>query len=353
MKGLSVAEAYFAIPGDLKSPTGGYAYDRRLLELLPAFGVSAHHLQLPATFPNPTAADMAATDRLLAATPASATLLLDGLAFGAFPESSLACGNRRLIAVVHHPLYLETGLPHARKVELKACETTALQRANHVVVTSRATARILTDELGVDRHKITVAEPGTDPAQRATGTGAPLNVLAVGAVSPRKNYDALIEALSQLPEIDWRLTIAGALDRNPPAVEQLRNQIEQLGLSDRVTLAGKVVPATLDRFYESADLFVSSSLFEGYGMVIAEAMARGLPIITTTGGAAADTAHSSAALHVQPGNVAEMTVALRRALTDKKLRDELADAAWEIGRTLPTWNETARRIAAVVHGLKP
>ncbi len=120
-----------------------------------------------------------------------------------------------------------------------------------------------------------------------------------------------------------------------------------------MTLAGKVVPATLDRFYESTDLFVSASLFEGYGMVIAEAMARGLPIVTTTGGAAADTAHSSAALHVQPGNTAEMTHALRRALTDKKLRDGLADAAWEIGRTLPTWHETARRIAAVVLGLKP
>ena len=48
-----------------------------------------------------------------------------------------------------------------------------------------------------------------------------------------------------------------------------------------------------------------------------------------------------------------MTTALRRALTDKKLRDELADASWDLGRTLPTWHETARRIAAVVLGLKP
>ena len=48
-----------------------------------------------------------------------------------------------------------------------------------------------------------------------------------------------------------------------------------------------------------------------------------------------------------------MTSALRRALTDKKLRDELADASWDLGRTLPTWHETARRIAAVVLGLKP
>lgn len=348
-----MAEAVFAIPGDIKSPTGGYAYDRRVMELLPAFGVSVRHLPLAASFPNPSTADIKDTDRLIAKLPREATLILDGLAFGAFPTASLACDGRRLIALVHHPLYLETGLPHARKVELKSSEAAALARADHVIVTSRATARILVDELAADGNKITVAEPGTDPAGRSTGTGAPLHILAVGAVTPRKNYDSLIEALAPLKDIDWRLTIAGALDRHPAAADSLRGKVQEHGLSDRVTLAGKVVPATLDRFYESADLFVSASLFEGYGMVIAEAMARGLPIVTTTGGAAGDTAHGAAALHVQPGNTAEMTTALKRALTDKKLRNQLADTAWDIGRTLPTWHETARRVAAVVLGLKP
>ena len=348
-----MAEAVFAIPGDLRSPTGGYAYDRRVIELLPHFGVNVQHVKLSAAFPNPAPKDIKDADRLIAATPKSAALLVDGLALGAFPASSLPCDGRRLIAIVHHPLFLETGLPHARKVELKASERNALQRADHIVVTSRTTARILAEELGADPRKITVAEPGTDPAWRATGTGSPLHILAVGAVSPRKSYDHLVEALVPLREIDWKLTIAGALDRHPQAAETLRKKIEKSKFTDRITLAGKVVPATLDRYYESADLFVSASLFEGYGMVIAEAMARGLAIVTTTGGAAADTAHRSAALHVQPGNIAEMTTALRRALSDKKLRDKLADASWDLGRTLPTWHETARRIAAVVLGLKP
>ncbi|MBX9684098.1 MAG: glycosyltransferase family 4 protein, partial [Hyphomicrobium sp.] len=182
---------------------------------------------------------------------------------------------------------------------------------------------------------------------------SPLTILAVGAVLPRKGYDLLVEALAPLVDLDWRLTIAGALDRHPAAVEALQATIDAHDLQHRVTLAGKVVPATLERFYESADLFVSSSLFEGYGMVLAEAMARGLPIVTATGGAASDTAGKAAALHVESGNVAELTTALRRALTDKKLRDSLADAAWEAGRTLPTWQETARRVAAVILGLRP
>ena len=347
-----MADAVFAIPGDLRSPTGGYAYDRRVLELLPDFGIAIQHLALPDSFPNPTPKDLTATAKLIGATPKSATLLVDGLAYGAFPETLTQFDGRRVIAVVHHPLFLETELPHARKVQLKATEKAALARADHVVVTSRATARILSTEMGLDTAKVTVAEPGTDPAQRSTGTGSPLHILAVGAVSPRKSYDLLVSALEPLRDLDWRLTIAGALDRHPGAVETLQNKIQSAKLSDRVTLAGKVVPATLERFYESADLFVSASLFEGYGMGLAEAMSRGLAIVTATGGAAGDTAHRSAALHVSPGNIAEMTNALRRALSDKKLRDSLADAAWDIGRTLPTWHETARRIAAVILDLK-
>jgi len=108
------------------------------------------------------------------------------------------------------------------------------------------------------------------------------------------------------------------------------------------------VPATLDRFYENADLFVMPSRFEGYGMALAEAMARGLPIICTTGGAAGETVPGQAALKVPPDDVRALTRALETALTDRRLRTRLADASWEHGRTLPTWNETARRVAAAI-----
>jgi glycosyltransferase involved in cell wall biosynthesis len=348
-----VAEAVFAIPGDLKSTTGGYAYDRCVVELLPDFGVPVSVMGLPDSFPNPTAGDLAETGRLLKKKPHDAVLVVDGMAFGAFPDDILNSLEGRVIALVHHPLFLETGLPHPRKLELKESEENALERANHVVVTSRVTKRILVDNMGISPDKVTIAEPGTDPARRATGTGAPLQILAVGAVLPRKGYDILVKALAPLKDIDWRLTIAGALDRHDGAVAALQDAVRSHGLEDRVTVAGKVVPATLERYYESADLFVSASLFEGYGMVLAEAMARGLPMVIAAGGAAAETAGDAAALHVEAGNVSALSVALQRALTDKKLRDRLADAAWEAGRTLPTWHETARRIAAVILGLRP
>jgi glycosyltransferase involved in cell wall biosynthesis len=136
-------------------------------------------------------------------------------------------------------------------------------------------------------------------------------------------------------------------------VAALQNAIHKNDLGERVTLAGKVVPATLERHYESAVVFVSASLFEGYGMALAEAMARGLPMVIAVGGAAGETADETTALHVETGNIEALAAALRRVLTDKKLRDRLADSAWEAGRTLPTWHETTRRLAAVILGLRP
>ncbi|MDX2288868.1 MAG: glycosyltransferase family 4 protein [Hyphomicrobiaceae bacterium] len=347
-----MTETLFAIPGDLDSPTGGYGYDRQVLRLLPSFGVSIRHVALPGSFPSPSAADLETTRKLLAASPASATLLIDGLAYGAFPADLAADLDRRIIALVHHPLALETGLTPARSAALKASESAALGKVQRVVVTSAMTKSTLVSDFAVPADKITVAEPGTDPAVRASGTGMPMQLLAVGTVLPRKGYEGLIAALVPLRETDWRLSIAGALDRDPATVARLKALIELHGLEDRITLHGVVVPATLDRLYDSADLFVMPSLYEGYGMVLAEAMARGLPIICTTGGAAAQTVPDAAAVKVPPGDVDALSQGLAALLADRKLRARLADRSWEAGRQLPTWNETARRVAAAILDLK-
>lgn len=342
----------FAIPGDIATPTGGYAFDRRVIALLPSFGIQVQHLPLPAGFPNPSAADLDETARRVAATPPDATLLFDGLAYGALPSSVIDGFKRRIVALVHHPLCLEAGLGEDRARELHALEKAALARAARVIVTSPATARTLVADFAVPETSITVAEPGTDPALRASGTGMPLQLLAVGAVSKRKAYDVLVNALEPLAGLDWRLAIAGATDRAPDVAAALKGQIGASPLSQRINLAGMVVPATLERFYDSADLFIMPSLYEGYGMVLAEAMARGIPIICTTGGAAAETVPDAAALKVPPGDVAALTDALRTTLTNKKLRRRMADASWEAGRCLPTWSETARRIAASIMGFR-
>jgi len=346
-----VPRTVFAIPGDIETATGGYGYNRRVMALLPAFNVDYDHLVLPGGFPAPSAGEIDEAERLLTATPADATLLMDGLAYCALPPDVIDRVGRRIVAIAHHPLCLEAGLSPEQQKHLRMTEREALARAARVIVPSLTTRAILVRDFAVPEDKITVAEPGTDPAMRATGTGTPMQLLAVGAISPRKGYRFLIEALTPLADLEWRLTIAGATDRHPDAVEELNTAIAASGLSDRITLAGRVVPATLDRHYETADILVMPSLFEGYGMVLAEAMARGIPIICTTGGASGETVPDAAAIKVPPGDAAALTQALATAIRDKRLRARLADASWEAGRKLPTWNETARRIAAAIYDI--
>ena len=347
-----MTRAAFLIPGDLGLPTGGYAYDRRVLALLAAEGVDVAHVELPASYPSPTGADLAETERIVAALPRDSVLLVDGLAYGAMPAELIRTFNRPIVALCHHPLALEAGLSPSRSAELKASETATLTLARHVIVTSPATRAILVQDFDVAAEHITVALPGTDPAPRAHGTGKPLQLLAVGSVVPRKGYDVLICALAKLKDQDWHLNIAGADDRAPQTAMELRDLISETGLSARVTLNGAVSDERLAQLYACADVFVMSSLFEGYGMVLAEAMARGLPIVSTTGGAAAETVPDEAAIKVPPSDATALATALRKIIGDAGLRTAMANASLRAGRELPGWQDTARTIASVIREVK-
>lgn len=342
-----MSEIVFAIPGDLDLPTGGYGYDRRLLAEWREMGIAARHLALPSSFPNPTEADLAETGRLILSQPYDSVLLIDGLAYGAFPESIAAGLAGRVVALVHHPLGLETGLTPEQADAFIAREAAALRYASAVIVTSPATKRLLAADFAVPEDKVSVALPGVDPAKRASGrqVGEPLRLLAVGSLVPRKGYVFLIDALASLPDRSWHLTIIGAADRSPATASTLVARIADAGLSDRITLAGAVDDVELARAYDAADLFVMPSLFEGYGMVLTEALARGLPIICTTGGAAVDTAPDAAAIKVPPGDVRALAKALEHLFDAPETRHRMADAAWASAATLPRWREAATIVA--------
>jgi glycosyltransferase involved in cell wall biosynthesis len=280
-------------------------------------------------------------------------LLIDGLAFGVLPPDLLAALDRPLVALIHHPLDRESGLSAARRAALLASERAALAYARAVVATSPLTARLLAAEYAVPAAAITVAEPGTEPGEPAPGTGSPVQILAVGAVSARKGYDLLVAALAGLRALDWQAVIVGALDREPRAAADLRAALRETGLERRIALAGAVSDAELEVLYRRADLFVSPSRFEGYGMALAEAQARGLPLVASTGGAAAETVPDAAALKVPPGDVDALREALRRMVLDPSLRAACAREAWTAGQELPRWAGTAERVAAVLRSVRP
>ena len=208
-------DAWFAIPGEISTPTGGYRYDRRVMEELRALGWNVRHLALPGDFPLPSAASLAETERALAATPADAVVLFDGLALGALPADILDRVPRRYVALVHHPLALETGISQDRAAALRRLEREALTRTPRVIVTSASTAQLLASDFAVARERITVAEPGTEPAPRARGDKS-VRLLGVGSITPRKGFDTLVSALAEITDLAWECRIAGSFDRDLP-----------------------------------------------------------------------------------------------------------------------------------------
>jgi glycosyltransferase involved in cell wall biosynthesis len=340
----------FAVPGDLATPTGGYAYDRRMIAELGDLGWQIDLLDLGDGFPWPGDATCAAARTRLLAVPAGRTIVVDGLALGVLPETaSELIGRNRLLALVHHPLALESGLTAERAESLRRSERAALASAHGVIVTSAATARLVISDYDVPAERVTVARPGNDrapPAQnRSVRRDAVVQLLSVGAVVPRKGFDVLIAALANLTDLPWRLTIAGDLTRDRNTAVQLKADIAHRGLGERVVTPGAVSPERLAALYAEADVFVLASHFEGYGMAYAEAVAQGLPVIGSNAGAIPETVPPDAGLLVPPGNVAALAQALHSVITDSDLRQRLARAAHAAAPRFSTWRQSAEIFA--------
>jgi glycosyltransferase involved in cell wall biosynthesis len=352
-----VKRCAFAVPGDLATPTGGYAYDRRMIAELGNLGWQIDLLDLGEGFPWPNEATRIAAGARLLAMPAGRIIVVDGLALGVLPEaaSRLACRNP-LLALVHHPLALEWGLTEEQAGALRVSERTALAVVQGVVVTSAATARLVASDYDVPAERITVARPGSDPARPAQNKhdGSRddiVRLLSVGAVVPRKGFDVLIAALSTLTDLPWQLTIAGDRTRDRNAVAQLDADIARHALGDRIATPGAVSSQRLAALYVEADLFVLASRFEGYGMAYAEAIVHGLPVIGTSAGAIPDTVPPDAGLLVAPGDIKALAQALRRVIGDTALRGRLANAARAAAPRLPTWRQSAEIFARVLETL--
>lgn len=346
MTGLVRPAVALVHPGDINTPSGGYAYDRRILAGLTAQGFDAVPLSLRGGFPYPTADEIGAALALLAATPPGTVLLADGLALGALPEAGLRRIGRPVVALVHHPLALETGLSEAVAARLLQSEAGALAAASAVIAVSPETHRMLVERFGVPPEKITLALPGTAPAARVPADGLPPRLIAVGSLTPRKGYGVLLDALDGLRDLDWTLTIVGSPDFEPETAREIAARAAAFG--PRIRLAGALDTEALDAAYAAADIFVHPSFYEGYGMVLAEALRRGLPVICTTGGAAGETVPDGAGLKVPPRDADALAAALRALLVDPARRRTMADAAFAAGTALPDWSDTVAVIGRVL-----
>jgi len=309
--------------------------------------------ELDPSFPRPTVSALNEAARVLAALPGGAPVLIDGLAFGAMPaEAEHEAARLRLVALVHLPLAAEIGLERAEAIRLEAGERRALAAARRTIVTGRATASVV-EGYGVRRGAIAIVEPGTDRAPLATGSrrGEPVHVVSVAAMTPGKGHEILVRALGRIPDDNWRLTCAGSVERHPATAGRVRELVRCSGLEDRVSLVGELSAAALAAVYESADVFVHPSLHETYGMVVAEALARGLPVVGTATGAIPDLVGADAGLIVPPRDEEALARALSCVITDASTRARMAAGARRVRDRLPTWDDAADAMVAALAGI--
>lgn len=346
------SKVFFAYPGDINSQTGGYRYDRYLIAQLKALGnLDVETLPLPLDSVSPDQDSLAKVDRLFAALPDRAIVIIDGLAFGVLDAVAEKESERlRIIALCHHPLALETGLANADKKRLYTSEKRALEFAVATVVTSHNTRQVLIDQFGIPPEKITTALPGTEKVTFSACDGDPIRLLTVATLTQRKGHDILLQSLAGLKTLNWQARFVGGDHFDPDWTATLKTMAEQLDLTTRVDFTGSVADTQIE--YQQADVFVLPSRFEGYGMVFAEALSAGLPVVAARAGAVPQVVPESAGLLVPVDNTKALGEALRQFLTDDLLRKQLQRGAREAAASLPSWADAAEIVAQVIQKVR-
>lgn len=328
------------VPGPIDQVTGGYIFARRIIWDLRARGDHVSVVELDGQFPDADATAQQAAADALAALPDGSLAVIDGLGLLGFGDCLAEEAQRlRLVGFVHHALADETGLTIRKTARFQAAERRLLPLLRGIVCPSQNTADVLLD-YGVAKERIVITPPGTTKAvspRKRDKFRSQLRLLSVATVTPRKGHRLLIEALAGIDHDSWRLDCIGSLTRDPDCAAELRDAIVRHGLETNVRLLGERQPQQLPLAYDEADLFALPSYHEGYGMAYAEALAYGLPIIATTGGAIPYTVPESAGILVPPGDVDALKGALGRAITDRGLLTKLSDGARRAGAALPDW----------------
>ena len=338
---------------DPAHPSGGNVYDRRVLTGLAALGWTVVERLVPGEWPAPDAGAVDEVSAEFAGIPDDTVVLVDGLIASAAPLVVVPQARRLRLVVLLHMLF---GGDRVGARSDSAGERAVLGTAAAVIVTSTWTRRQVLERYRLPASSVSVVAPGVVAAERVSGSDRGQELLCVGAVAPHKGQDVLLDALGLIADLDWRCMLVGALDRDPGFVGQLRSRASEL--TGRFELAGPLVDSSLDNAYAAADLLVLPSRSEAYGMVVTEALARGLPVIASDVGGAPATlgvgpdGHRPGSL-VPPGNPVALAAALRAWLTDDDLRACWRASAGRRRQELDDWSVTAMRISDVLSGLVP
>jgi glycosyltransferase involved in cell wall biosynthesis len=344
----------FIVPGDPGQRTGGYLFDARIVSELRTGGWQVRQIGLEGRFPMPDKLAEQSMSAALADQDDDALVVIDGLALGGLGEAvALHAQRLRVIGLIHHPLADETGLPPDQRQHFLASEAEALAHCRKIIVTSSFTADRLR-KLALSQRPAIVIEPGVDRAQTAPIAAARANsgiepdhehLLCVASLTPRKGQDLLLAALEELDGSTWRCRLSGSDQRDRMFALELRQAVQKSQLEHQIEITGERNPEQLASDYQWASVLVLPSHYEGYGMVVTEALSRGLPLIATTGGALIDTVPPEVSLRIPPGDRIALAEALKRWLGEPELRQRLTRAAMDYRQRLPCWRQAGQRFA--------
>ncbi len=339
---------HVVVPDGIDDPdraSGGNAYDRRVCDGLAQAGWAVHEHPVAGAWPAPDPAARLALAGVLAERSAGDVVLVDGLVASAAADVLVPeTGWLRVVVLVHMPLGDRT--PAARPGERAVLSATAA-----VLTTSTWCRSWLLDHYGLDPARVHVARPGTDAADPATGTPDGGELLCVAAVRPDKGHDVLLAALATLTDLPWRCRCVGPA--GPGQIEALVRQADVGGIGARVRFTGARTGKLLAATYASADALVLATRAESYGMVVAEALARGLPVLATAAGGLPEALGRLPdgrvpGVLVPPDDADALAAALRRWLTDERHRAALRDAAADRRACLDGWGTTTDRVGRVL-----
>jgi glycosyltransferase involved in cell wall biosynthesis len=342
--------------GDLNTVSGGYLYDRKLVEHLRSRGDSVEIFsQPPRSYVGNVLENVSSSlaDSILDSN-------LDVLLQDELNHASLIAINRQLersstfpvISIVHH-LRSSEYLSWWHREFVRRIERRYLQSVDGYIFNSVTTRAVVQSVAGRSEPSI-VAPPAGDrftadvseaEIRERTERNRPLQVIFLGNVIRRKGLHTLLTALASIPHSHWELSVIGRMDTDESYVQEIRQQIDRAGLRENVTMYGRLPDREIARLLRGGDVLAIPSSYEGFGIAYLEGMCFGLPAIGTTSGAASEIiTHEVDGWLIEPDDAGALRQILMRVRDDQELRTLMSLNARKRFVSHPGWDESMGRI---------
>ena len=267
----------FFYPGNINQKTGGYIYENNILKFSKTNKYPINFIELSSNFPNPNIQDIENLHKITNNIKSDNILIFDGLVLEGLHKSINILDHFKIIALIHHPLYLEFNAKKSEEFFKRAIKI--YKKIDYFIVTSHNTKKLLSKTFKIKSSKISIVEPGIEKFKKYKKIpSSKVKLLTCGSIIERKKYDYLINEIKNIDNI--QLNIVGDVSRENKYANKIKNIINNNNLENKVILHGKISQVKLEKLYSNCDFYISTSEYEGFGMSLANAALSKLPIIS-------------------------------------------------------------------------